>query len=311
MRKEKKVLLVSAALFVLLFFLASFSNDVVLATNLLFLGVLVLTVPYSLVKFFEFKRIREYEKQLPNFLRDLAEAQRAGLTILQALQAVLRNDYGALSNEIRKINNQLSWNIPLEKVLRDFGKRMERSPLIVRSVLIIDQANKSGGNIEDTMDSLATNIEMIKDVQEEKSVLLNQQVVLMYAIFFIFLGITVALLKFLIPLLQTQIGGTQSAIIEGFGTNPCAVCIESEDAVCLGCKLFLGVSASFDFGKPQEPQSYYRSLFFTMILVQGFFSGLIAGQISSDSMLSGIKHSLIMSLGGFIIYIFVIKTGFA
>jgi len=46
-----------------------------------------------------------------------------------------------------------------------------------------------------------------------------------------------------------------------------------------------------------------------MILIQGFFSGLIAGQIGSDSIAVGIKHSLIMLLSGFIIFILLIKTG--
>lgn len=313
MKSEKKILFASAAAFVALFFAAVFiSTNAILSTNLLFLGAVILTIPYSIAKFFEFKKVKAYEKHLPNFLRDIAEAQRAGLSILQALQAVAKNDYGPLTTEIRKINNQLSWNIPLEKVLKDFAKRMGRSRMIARAIMIIDQSNKSGGNIESTMESLASHMEMIRDVQEEKSVLLNQQVILMYAIFFIFLGISVALLKFLIPLLQTQFSGTETlSLIEGFGSNPCSVCIGSEEASCLGCKLFLGVSQSFDFGKPEEPQAYYRALFFTMILVQGFFSGLMAGQIGSDSIVAGIKHSLIMSLSGFFIYIFVVKTGIA
>ena len=50
-------------------------------------------------------------------------------------------------------------------------------------------------------------------------------------------------------------------------------------------------------------------LFLSMIMVQGFFSGLIAGQIGSDSMAVGIKHSMIMLLSGFVIFMVVVKTG--
>ena len=237
METEKKVLAASVGGFLLLVFIAVFvSKEAVLSTNLLFLGALVLTIPYSILKFLEFKKIKEYEKELPNFLRDLAESQRAGLTILQALQAVNKNEYGKLSEEIKKINNQLSWNIQLEKVLKDFAKRMNKSQMVKRAVMIIDQANKSGGNIEDTMDSLASTMEMIKDSQEEKAPLLNQQVMLMYAIFFIFLGISMALLKFLIPLLQTQIGagGESLSLLGDIGASPCAVCSESSDPACFG-----------------------------------------------------------------------------
>lgn len=308
---ERKVLLASAALFVVILFLAVFvSHDVVLSTNLIFVGMLALIFPYSFVKFFEFKKFRQYERGLPNFLRDIADAQRAELTILQAFQAVSKNDYGPLSNELRKMNTQLSWNIPLEKVLKDFEKRMKKSPTIVKAIQIIGQTNKSGGNIADTMQSLATSVEMIKEVQEEKSALLNQQVILMYAIFFIFLGITIALLKFLIPVLQTQFSGVESlGVVEGLSANPCAPCGGIDDPSCLGCGIFHGISTGFDFGKPEEPQAYYRALFFSMIIVQGLFSGLIVGQISSDSMAAGIKHSFIMAFSGFFIYIFIVKTG--
>jgi len=146
----------------------------------------------------EFKKLKSYEDSFPNFLRDLAEGQKAGLTLMQALQTTSKSQYGLLTSEIRRLYNQLTWNIPIEEVLKSFSLRMKKSKTIVRAMMIIDQATKSGGNVEDTMESLASNIESLKEVQEEKSTLLNQQVIMMYAIFFIFLGITVILIKFLV-----------------------------------------------------------------------------------------------------------------
>ncbi|MBI2578567.1 MAG: type II secretion system F family protein [Candidatus Aenigmarchaeota archaeon] len=308
----RKIILVSSAIFISLLAMGILSGDIVLALNLVFIGLAVLTIPYSLYRFFEFKKVRAYEKEFPNFLRDLSESQRAGLTVLQAIKSAAKSDYGPLTAEIKRIDNQLSWNIPLEKVLNDWAKRMRHSRIIVRSIMIIHEANKSGGSIEDTMESLAKNIEMIKEVQEEKSSLLNQQVLMMYAIFFIFLGISIALLKFLIPLLQPGgTGGSIAGIFQEFNPNPCTPCISSNSPECLGCSLFMGVSSSLDFGPAKAPESYYRSLFLVMIIIQGFFSGLIAGQIVSDSVSAGIKHSLIMTLSGFFIFVLVIKAGFA
>jgi flagellar protein FlaJ len=209
------------------------------------------------------------------------------------------------------MNNQLSWNIPLETVLKNFKARMANSKIIVRAVMIIEQANKSGGNIEDTMESLAFDIESIKDVQKEKALLLNEQVIMMYAIFFIFLGITIALIKFLIPMLNTEIGmgGFGTYGVTKFSANPCYLCIDSNDPACIGCEVFGGVSYVFGFGDEKEPAAYYRSLFFMMILVQGFFTGLIAGQIGSDSVAAGVKHSMVMLLVGFVTFMTVVKLG--
>ncbi len=305
---ERKIVIISVVVFILLVFISIYIGNIALIANMLFLGMLILIVPYSLYKFFRLKKIRSYEKDFPNFLRDISESLRAGLSLIQAIQATAKSDYGILTKEIKKMDDQLSWNVPLERILGNFSNRVSDSRIIVRSLIIIDQANKSGGNVEDTMDSLATYIESIKEAQQEKSVLLNQQVMMMYAIFFIFLGITISLIKFLIPLLQTQ-SQTGGFGVQGFNPNPCAVCINSPNPACIGCNTFSAISIAFELGDPNDAASYYKSLFLAMILIQGFFSGLIAGQIGSDSVAVGIKHSLIMLLSGFIIFILVVKTG--
>lgn len=311
--EQRKLIIISGSAFVALLVLSFvFSGNFVISTNLLLVSVLVLVVPIYLNRFVEFKKIKDYEKNFPNFLRDLAESQRAGLSLLQAIQSASRSDYGSLTGEIKKINNQLSWNIPLERVIGNMMNRMKSSKTITRSLMIIMQANKSGGNVEDTMESLASNIELIKDVQEEKSTLLSQQVIMMYAIFFIFVGISIALIKFLIPMLEAQ-GSAEGSSAFGFANfqaNPCNPCENSNDiANCFGCRIFSVTSAAFGFGDFTQAAAYYRSLFFTMILIQAFFTGLIAGQIGSDSVIAGIKHSMVMLIVGFFTFILVIRLG--
>lgn len=306
--KGRLILLVSVTVFVVLVFLSALTENIALIVNMLFLGMLILVMPYSLYKFLRLKKIRAYEREFPNFLRDISESQRAGLSLIQSMQAAGKSDYGSLSKEIKKMNNQLSWNVPLDTVLKNFSERASESKVVLRSVTIIDEANKSGGSVEDTMEALANNIEAIREAQQEKSVLLNQQVMMMYAIFFIFLGITIALIKFLIPLLQTQAqaGGFG---VQGFNPNPCTACVGTSNPACVGCNTFSAISVAFDLGPPEDTSSYYKSLFLAMILIQGFFSGLIAGQIGSDSVVVGVKHSLIMLLSGFIIFIVIVKIG--
>lgn len=314
MEKEKKIILASAIVFVVTVFIGIISQDFAFGANMTMLGVAILVVPYSLYKFFEFKRIRSIEQEFPNFLRDLAESQKAGLTLVQAIRSASKSDYSALSKEIKLMNNQISWNIPIEVVLRNFSKRMSKSKMITKAIMVIDQANKSGGNIEDTMEALSLSIDSIKETQEEKSSLMSQQVMMMYGIFFIFLGISISLIKFLIPMIQTQASmSTESTfgMIQGFGTsNPCSPCVTyNGDPSCMSCDVFFSVAAVFGFGEKTQGLTYYRSLFFTMIMVQGLFSGLIAGQIGSDSIVAGMKHSFIMVFSGLLIFMISIKVG--
>lgn len=310
--ESRHVLYISAAIFAVLLILALIvSRNIPLATNLVFVGIVVLFIPYTLHRFIKFRRIKTLESEFPNFLRDLAESQRAGLTLVQSMRAAAKSEYGLLTEEIKKMDNQLSWNVPLEDVLKGFAKRVESSRNMTRAIAVIDQASKSGGNIEDTIDSLAENVIALKDVQQEKSTLLNQQAIMMYAIFFIFLGISIVLIKFLVPLLQTQTDmGVGGISFGGLQANPCSQCISSIEPTCFGCHAFFAVSAGFDFGAPSDTGAYYRALFFTMILVQGIFSGLIAGQISSDSVIAGTKHSMIMVLVGVFIFLTAVRVGF-
>ncbi|MFH0832564.1 MAG: type II secretion system F family protein [Candidatus Aenigmatarchaeota archaeon] len=306
---EKNILIASVAVFivtvVLAVFMQAYSFDSAISANIILLGIIVLFVPYSIYRFLEFRKINAYEKEFPAFLRDMSEAQRAGMSIIEGIRLLSKSEYGLLTHEIKKMNNELSWNVSLENVLSSFIKRMNRSKTITRSLMIIEQANKSGGNIEDTMDSLASNIEMIKDVQEEKATLMNQQIMMMYAIFFIFLGISIVLTKFLIPFLQTQsLGG-----VFGADPNPCYNCIEGRSPDCFSCDAFFAVSTAFDLGDKKEAPTYYKSLFLLMVIVQGIFSGLIIGQIGSDSIVAGIKHGMILLFSGLLIFILIVKIG--
>ncbi len=303
----KRLLIICSAIFLVLLLLAYLSQDVALGTNFVFIGIMVMIAPYSIYKFFEFRRLKRYEDGFPAFLRDVAESQRAGLSIIQAIRVASKNDYGLLSIEIKRMNAKLSWNVPLEKVLNDFSRKVRKNKTMVRSIMIMQEANKSGGNIEETMESLANNIDMIREVQDEKGMLMHQQVMMMYAIFFIFLGISIALIKFLIPMLQTQ--AFDMGAVQGFSSNPCSVCMDGGEG-CAPCELFFGVSSSFGFGGKEDPSGYYKALFFLMIIIQGFFSGLIAGQVGSDSIIAGLRHSMIMLLLGIFAFILVIKLGF-
>ena len=55
---------------------------------------------------------------------------------------------------------------------------------------------------------------------------------------------------------------------------------------------------------------YYNALFVLMAVVQGIFSGLVAGQIGEGSVSAGVKHSIIMTIAGFGTLFILLKIGF-
>jgi len=305
MERENKLLITAIALlalvsiFSLLFFKVEIFLDVLVG------GTIIIITTYSVYRFLEFRKMKAYEEEFPNFLRDLAQTQYTGSTLIQGFEQLIKIDYGPLSHEVKKISNQLSWNVPLEKALENFRRRMKKSKIISRAIIIIIQAYKSGSKVEDIMDSLATNMEQISSVQKEKNTLMGQQVTMIYAIFLIFLVISIALIKFLVPMIQSQsVAGTANfAGIANINPNPCASCITGKDFSCVGCNAFFFISSAFGFGDSSSPAAYYKALFLSMIVIQGFLGGLIAGQIASDSVIAGVKHSLLMVVSGLIIFL--------
>jgi len=88
-------------------------------------------------------------------------------------------------------------------------------------------------------------------------------------------------------------------------TDPCEICLTNPGIYCINCSVFSVVCQMFGI----ETSCYYYALFLLMAIVQGIFSGLVAGQIGEGSVTAGLKHSSIMTISGFSILLFLLKTG--
>lgn len=305
---ERNIIIISFSLFSIILFISAFVyKEIALFINLLILGTMVLILPYTIYKFIRFQLIKNCEDNFPNFLRDVAAAKRSGLTMIQAIRSCARAQYGALTPYVVKLNNQLSWNIPLQKALENFRNALKESSIISQSILAISQIEESGGNTEDILDSLAENIEGIKEAEAEKKTLMSQHIIAMYAIFYIFLGISLALISFLLKF--PEIPGAEQLEALPIGRSPCEGCINSQAGICFVCNIFFHLCKSFEFGIASSPRCYYNAMFMLMIIIQGIFSGLIAGLVGSNSIIAGVKHSLIMSISGFIVFLIVSQLG--
>ncbi|MFH1424958.1 MAG: type II secretion system F family protein [archaeon] len=236
----------------------------------LFLGMAVIVgfIPYSLRVYFRKQRLVKWEDNLPALLRDIAEARKSGMTLPQAVYKSAKVDYGELNPEVKRMANQISWGVPFNEVLTSFAKR-SKSRFIERAIAIIVEAQVSGGALTDTLDAVARDASMIKELEKERKTRLNQQVVVMYSIFFLFIAIVVALQRLMIPLITSR----------GFS-------LASES--------------------PEEVLFFYRNLFFSMIVIQAIFNGMLAGQIGEGSAVIGLKHSAVFLVVGVVISVMFI-----
>lgn len=283
-----------------------FYGNVALMGNFILLAILIGVVPYAILSYLDFQKIRVIEEQIPVFVLDLAETQKTGMSLAEGLKQISKTDYGRLSPEIKKINDQISWGIPLQEAMEMFARRNRGSKMVGRIVRIVNEAFSSGGDIARTMEATASDILSIREAEKEKSAMVKQHVVVMYAIYYIFIGIVIGLSKTLIPMLQLNMQTTTFGGIIGF-QDPCSICSTSPGLYCISCSTFGLVSVMFGLGAGAI--GYYNSLFLVMIVMQGIFSGLVAGQIGENSARAGVKHSIIMASSGFAILLLLLRSG--
>jgi len=282
----------------------AFYNNIGIMGNLILLAAVIGIIPPVLIRYFDAKKIKDVEDRLPVFLLDLSEAQRIGMTLPESLKQVSKADYGKLTPEIQKMNDQISWGITSQIAMENFAKRMKRSKLIGRVVRIINETANSGGDIARTMESTASDLATIKETEKERKSVTAQHTMVMYAIYFIFIGIVIGLSNTLIPMLNLNIEAGAAGGIMAF-QDPCLGCVDSKVFYCINCSIFSVMCQMFALGGGGS--CYYNALFILMAVIQGILTGLVAGQIGEGSVIAGVKHSIILTASGFGILMVVQK----
>lgn len=288
--------------------------------SILILGLIVAVLPYGVISFLKNRAIREVEDQFPSFLKDLAESKRGGMTILQAFESATETDYGRLNGEIEQIHDELTWGIPLPEVMERFARRMDNSDVIQESISILLQSFRSGGNITKTIESIAEDSSQLKETIQKKDAQIKQQILIMYVIYFLFVGINVGIYLMLSQLLglgTPNSGALQNTEFLGGGsggvTNYCNGDIIYAEPLCSTAKIFGFVPANVtDFTTAYATtykygqMAYYKALLFTMLMIQGASTGAVAGQIAEGSPSAGIKHALVMIPIAFVTFMYLV-----
>jgi flagellar protein FlaJ len=226
----------------------------------------MLVLPIALVRYYQMVKIKALEENFPQFIRDLVESIRSGMTLPQAIESISKNDYGNLSPLVKKLNAQLDWGIPFDKAFLKFS-RNTNSKLIGRTTLTIIESHRFGGNLTDIFEAISSTSLEIERLREERKLYINSQLMTGYVIFFVFLIVIIGLQKFLIPTLA-------DISDEGLTEE-----VEEKDLA-----------------------AEYTSIFRNLIILQGLFAGLVIGKMSEGQLAGGIKHSLFLIIIGVLIF---------
>jgi len=237
-------------------------------------GMMAMFGPYGFYMSSKEARIHEIENRLPDFLRDVAEAGRFGMTLADAIVIASSGRYGRLTPEIKKMAAQIEWGVPASEAIRLFSERV-KTPLVTRMSSIIMKANDAGGNVADVLTMVSHDAKETILTSQERALTMQTYVLVIYISFFVFIA-TILILQgqFLPKMEQAGKQVSESAAKQGLGEIP-------------GVSIQVDVIPTISF------------IFLLSVLVHAVGDGILAGVIQNGSIPIGMRHSFIMLIAGF------------
>jgi len=240
-------------------------------------ALMILIGPYGWWKAGELHRLNKMEEKFPDFLRDLAQFWKGGLSMNVAVETLSEGEYGALDKEVDIMARQLSWGISFNEVLELFVERT-RTGLIERSISLVEEANKAGGKITDILMSVSNDAREIKTLQRERDDTMASYVGVVRMAYLIYLIIILIMVNMFLPSIAEESSGETTSL-----------------------------------GSVQinEMDTFYISLiFFMSVIVQAVGGGINAGVFGKGYFSVGMKYAVQLSLLGWAIFELVgVKMG--
>jgi len=202
------------------------------------------------------------------FSRNLVESVKSGIPVSKSIINISNKDFGSLTPHVKKLANQIVLGITVKDALKIFASDIQ-SPVVSRSVELIIEAERSGGEIGGILESVAKSVSEIEEIKKERKAAVYSMAMQGYIIFFIFIVIMLVVQYKFIP---QMVGAISTGTVTGAGGLP---------------NMFGGGGGTLD-------QALLSRLFLLLMLVEGFFTGLVIGQLAEGSIRTGLKHSFIL-----------------
>lgn len=214
----------------------------------------------------EIKRQKRIEVMFLQFVRNLQTAVKSGISIPAAIIQASKKPYSELDPFIKKLANQIQLGIPIHTALMTFAKNTGNKT-IRRIITIVIEAEASGGEISTVLEAVTESLSSVKKLKEEQKSAVFSQIIQGYVVYFIFIIIMLMLQLKLFPKLTELGGGGQDLL----------------GSTALG-SIASGAGAAVNLDQ----------VFFLLVLIQGFFAGIMIGKFSGGTIKQGLLHSLVL-----------------
>ena len=216
----------------------------------------IATAPAAVVNSKISKKRTSIEFGINSFLRDLTEVRKTGLSPEKCIESLSNRDYGEFTRELRKISSEISWGVPVKKVIMDFIKRTKSWMTQIIMFLLVETIDVGGGTIA-MIESLARFNNLTHEVEKEKKMAVRPYIMMPYFAAILLVATT-----------TMMIGFTASTL--GVGAPG---------------------QAATGGGKDLGPMI---TTFVTSCIFHSYLIGIVAGKISEESVAAGFKHASLL-----------------
>jgi flagellar protein FlaJ len=218
------------------------------------IALFIATAPAAAVYMRLNKKKVDTEQGVASFLRDLTEVRKTGLSPEKCIESLSTRDYGSFTKDLRKISSEISWGIPLKKVIMDFLGRTKSWMTQIVMFLLVETIDVGGGTIA-MIESLARFNNLTQEVEKEKKMSVRPYIMMPYLASILLVATTVMMLSFTTgSLIPTSVGGEAT---------------------------------------PRD-NSGVTLIFMTSVIFHSYLIGIVAGKISEESVAAGFKHASIL-----------------
>jgi len=238
-----------------------------------FISTFIAFLPFAIFHEIHVKRRKRIEEEIPEIFRRLANINETGMNMLQSLEVLANTHRGHLKGEIEKILRDIEIGGTISDAFARFANRVQ-IPWVARTITLIREAMKSSGNLVSVLNIAASDAHNTIVMKEERRSNMMTYVMIIYIAFFVFIGVIFILFKYFLPIMLELSPGSAGGFM-GFASS--SATIES-----------------------------VRITLFHASVIQGFFSGLVAGVMGGEGMSGGVKHALLMAAVAYLAFSFLI-----
>lgn len=251
--------------FLLLFWYLGWLGTVfpVLNTIEVLISVIIIVALLPVMVAYEIRNqyVIHIEKQMPEFLREIADMRDIGMTLQGAITMIAGHKSGVLSSEIKIVSEELKYGSSLSGAL---VRMEERIGLITvkRAISLLVRASEVTDYIRETLSIAITDLEHYLKMKNTRTNVSFAYLAVIYLSFGIYLFTAYEM---------------NVAFIASFSS----------------------FNITFDISSNKQQM-------FHIGIILGFFSGIMAGQLSSNTILAGFKHSIVMLIMTIVTFVYLI-----